>query len=498
MALGVAAACSDDSSSPGNNNPTPTGGEGGEGATTTTGGGGKGGKGGGGSGGTATTGGKQSSMGGASAGESGEAGMAGTPQMATLGEQCTTCGASECTDKLNSCKDGTECGAWLTCITACDTSECVSACDAKHEAAARVYSDVYDCLCTSCKDDCTGADACGKKTCTDENPLALMPTAPATLAETGLYELVDAAGGASGAGGASSELAMPIKISSQVHTFVPSYPLWADGATKQRYAYIPKCETIDTSDMDHWKFPVGTTFWKTFSVGDARVETRMMHRFGTGPLDWTYAAYQWPQDANATDPTLAVLASGAGVPNANGTTHDIPSEGQCLTCHNKMIDKPLGFGAIQLSHDAAAGDIAIKTISELGWLSVPAPNGFKVPGTPVQQAALGYMHGNCGGCHNEISPTPANAPQLLRLMVAETDYATSKPVTTTVNVPVLSGNAAFTGKDRIEPMEPDNSAILIRMKSRVAGVQMPPLGTKVADTDGGVKAVTDWVNSIPK
>jgi hypothetical protein len=27
-------------------------------------------------------------------------------------------------------------------------------------------------------------------------------------------------------------------------------------------------------------------------------------------------------------------------------------------------------------------------------------------------------------------------------------------------------------------------------------VQMPPLGTKVVDTDGGVKAVTDWVNSI--
>jgi hypothetical protein len=24
------------------------------------------------------------------------------------------------------------------------------------------------------------------------------------------------------------------------------------------------------------------------------------------------------------------------------------------------------------------------------------------------------------------------------------------------------------------------------------------LGTKVADTEGGVKAVTDWVNSIPK
>jgi hypothetical protein len=83
-------------------------------------------------------------------------------------------------------------------------------------------------------------------------------------------------------------------------------------------------------------------------------------------------------------------------------------------------------------------------------------------------------------------------------MVGETAYATSSPVTTTVGVTVVSGNPAFTGKQRIAPMDPDNSAILIRMKSRTPGVQMPPVGTKVADTNGGVKDVTDWVNSIPK
>jgi hypothetical protein len=38
------------------------------------------------------------------------------------------------------------------------------------------------------------------------------------------------------------------------------------------------------------------------------------------------------------------------------------------------------------------------------------------------------------------------------------------------------------------------------MEDRGTGLQMPPLNTnstKVADTNGGVKAVTDWVNSIP-
>ena len=122
---------------------------------------------------------------------------------------------------------------------------------------------------------------------------------------------------------------------------------------------------------------------------------------------------------------------------------------------------------------------------------------FQVPGTPVQQAALGYMHGNCGGCHSDKTPTPAGEPQLLRLLVGQTAYATNDSVITTVNVPVVSGNAAFAGKDRIEPNDAPNSAILIRMQSRTPGVQMPPYASKIADTDGGVKVVTDWVKSIP-
>lgn len=497
VGLGVAAACSDDSSSPGET-PPGGGGEGGEGPSTSGSGGSSAGK-----AGSPSNGGALSMSG--APGEAGQSGHGVVEPMPTLGEQCTTCGNAKCEAELKGCSDSAACSDWLSCLTACDSTECVAACDDTHADAARVYAGVYDCLCTSCKDDCAGADACGKKTCVDDHPLALMPTAPATLAETGLYELVDdGAGGAGGAGGAASvELAMPIQIAAYAHGFEPKYPLWADSATKARYGYIPKCATIDTSDMDHWKFPVGTTFWKTFTVGNAMIETRMLHRFGAGALDWTYAAYQWPKDTlggvNAMpDPTKATLVPDVGVQNANATTHDIPSVGQCKQCHNGLPEKVLGFGAIQLSHMANAGEVDIETISNLGWLSVPAPDGFNVPGTPVQQAALGYMHGNCGGCHSEITPTPAGDPQLLRLMVAETNYATNKAVTSTVGVVVQSQNGLYKGKQRIAPMDPDNSVILMRMGSRTPGQQMPPLGTEVVDTDGGMKAVTDWINSIPK
>ena len=38
----------------------------------------------------------------------------------------------------------------------------------------------------------------------------------------------------------------------------PRYPLWSDGAEKQRYLSLPPGTQIDTSNMDDWKFPVGT------------------------------------------------------------------------------------------------------------------------------------------------------------------------------------------------------------------------------------------------
>jgi hypothetical protein len=161
----------------------------------------------------------------------------------------------------------------------------------------------------------------------------------------------------------------------------------------------------------------------------------------------------------------------------------------------------LGFGAFQLSHTAKAGELDIKNLSELGWLSNPAPNGFEVPGTPVQQAALGYLHGNCGGCHNQGQSIPADNPLYLRLLTGQKTYATTDAVLKSVNVIVSSTNAAIVGKDRIEPMEPANSALLLRMEARGTTLQMPPLNTtstKLPDTLGGVKAVTDWINSIPK
>jgi hypothetical protein len=219
----------------------------------------------------------------------------------------------------------------------------------------------------------------------------------------------------------------------------------------------------------------------------------MIHRYGSGTDDWLFATYGW-NDSKPNDPAAAVIVL-HGAPNANGTLHDIPDPSACPSCHGKLPDKPLGFSAFQLSHSGAG--LTMQRLSDWGWLSVPARSGFAVPGNPVQQAALGYLHGNCGGCHNSFGQIPRENPMLLRLNVAQTNYAQTDTLLTTIGVPTINSYPELHGKPRIDPQSPENSAIYLRMSDRNK-FPMPPLASKFADADGGVAAVTAWINSLPK
>ena len=70
------------------------------------------------------------------------------------------------------------------------------------------------------------------------------------------------------------------EIHPAIRLFKPQYELWSDGEDKRRWVYIPECEKIDSSNMNDWSFPVGTRFFKEFSVGNKKVETRYIERLG--------------------------------------------------------------------------------------------------------------------------------------------------------------------------------------------------------------------------
>lgn len=298
-------------------------------------------------------------------------------------------------------------------------------------------------------------------------PLAPSSTAPDSLRATGFDSLAG------------------------VQSYEPAYALWADGSGKERHVYLPPCTTIDTSDMDHWQFPVGTRLWKHFDVDGKRIETRFLHRFGPSNDDWVMATYGWDA-AQPNDASAAKLVP-HGEPNAQGTLHDIPDPSACPSCHGKLPERVLGFGAIQLSH--AGPGLTLSQLNSEGRLSVPAAHDFKVPGTPIEQAALGYLHANCGGCHNQQGQIPRENPMLLRLSVSERSVADSNPSQTTLGVATINGYPELHGKPRVDPGSAETSTIFLRMSDRNK-FPMPPLATKFADTDGGVAAVRAWIESL--
>ena len=249
---------------------------------------------------------------------------------------------------------------------------------------------------------------------------------PQRLHETGLY--------AEGPAGAVRE---------GIIAFSPRYPLWSDGTGKRRWLYLPPGAAIDASRPDAWEFPPGTKAWKEFSY-ERRLETRLIERLADG--SWRFAAYVW--NAEGTEARLApeqgVVVPAAGAP---GGRYAVPSRTDCLACHEGAAAPILGFSAVQLTPQIKGKD-------------------------EVETAALGYLHGNCGHCHNDSGPL-AN----VELSLAQRAAAPRESAARTVRS--LEGRIA---------------ELLRRVRSPSPYVRMPPLGVTVIDAEG-VALLERWIRN---
>jgi hypothetical protein len=313
---------------------------------------------------------------------------------------------------------------------------------------------------------------------------ATAPPLPSLLSETGLFTSVETNG--------------TLVLAAGVQEYQPLYPLWSDGAEKTRWMYLPPGTSIDTTDMNHWAFPAGTKFWKEFDLNGQRLETRLVWKWGAGTDDVLYVAYWWnPEAGIANDAEEANLFFGEQ--DVNGTTHNIPAQQDCETCHNSLEEHVLGFGAIELNHTLPGANI--HTLIEAGTLTVnPALAALQIPGSATEQAALGYLHANCGNCHND-SPgypgTPAVNPMYLRLSVGTSTVQATQTYTTAVNQPTTD----FTPNGityRIEGQDPAGSCITYTMEQRDdSRYEMPTIASSIVD-DAGVAAVNAWIAILPQ
>jgi hypothetical protein len=221
------------------------------------------------------------------------------------------------------------------------------------------------------------------------------PVAPRLLSETGLY----AKGGR-------------LVVDPRNRPYSPQYPLWSDGAQKQRWVHLPPGAPIDVTNVDAWVFPAGTKFWKEFVFNGRRVETRLLWR--ASEQGWVFASYKWNEEQ--TDAAIAPADGDIGVAEIiSNRRHTIPSVEECRACHDSKRTEILGFSALQLSTDRdpnaihgeplTPGMLTLKTLMDDGVLRPRRSDLIAQPpriraDNPRARAVLGFLSTNCGMCHN--------------------------------------------------------------------------------------------------
>ena len=266
--------------------------------------------------------------------------------------------------------------------------------------------------------------------------------------------------------------------------------------------YLPPNTAIDASRIDAWEFPVGTRLWKEFGY-DRRVETRFIERLADG--SWRFAAYVW----NGED-TDAVLAAEDGavlpVDAAPAGRYVVPSRSDCLACHEGPSVPVLGVSALQLSperdplaphaeparndHANLSNLVASGRLRNLPQRFVEQPPRI-VAASPTERAALGYLHGNCGHCHND-----AGALTGLDLVLSQQADAAAQSSERTMQS-LLGHSSRFRpqGSDSAQRVARDGGThmLTLRMKTNNTLARMPPLGVQQVDAEG-VALVERWIN----
>lgn len=318
----------------------------------------------------------------------------------------------------------------------------------------------------------SGSDSCHQPSAAGD----LITRLPCLLSETGLYQ-------------ADMET-----LGEGVRPYSPLFELWSDSASKRRWIWLPPDAQIDSTEMDYWSFPAGTKLWKEFTREGVRVETRLIQKQPSGV--WYTVAYHWRSDQREAD------AVPNGVVDASGTPHDIPSAEDCLTCHSQMPDKVLGFSAIQLAHEPLdASDPLEWTLDALKAeevLTESPAEPLTLPGTDIERAFFGYLHANCGHCHNPRGTANAQTGLDMWLKVADlagpvTEFSVYKSL---YDVDIVWEDGAPSGSPRrVAPGSLEESAVYRRFVDKGEAYAMPPLATDELD-EAGRQAMEAFIESL--
>ncbi|HYP98988.1 MAG TPA: anthrone oxygenase family protein [Polyangiaceae bacterium] len=284
--------------------------------------------------------------------------------------------------------------------------------------------------------------------------------------------------------------------------FVPydvNASLYADGARKRRFVYVPEGTRIQTS-ADRWELPVGSYLVKTFSfprdlrnpaLGERLIETRFMVRTEDGFTASTYVWNHAQTDALASRGDLDVPVSWLDERGmARQLVFHVPSTSQCAACH---AGRALGFRSRQLDHLAEYDDgmhDQITHFASLGLIDRPPPAHVLLADpdgiAPLALRARSYLDANCSHCHGEGGSAE------------RTDLFWDLEHTTLAEMPTCRATRRIDGRDRVlVPGHPEQSEFLARMRSPNRRVHMPR-GPSTSADPAGISLLSAWVASLPE
>lgn len=248
------------------------------------------------------------------------------------------------------------------------------------------------------------------------------------------------------------------------------YPLWSNGADKDRRVWLPEGATIDTS-ADPWIWPDGARLFKTFEMDGEPVETRILEkRDGV----WLGGVYRWEGgEARLTDGLRETITLGSGA------TYTLPSDASCAECHaaNRDADWPLGLQPVVLGDEGLA-DVA--ALLDHPPEAAPTPEGDE-----ATAEVRGYLHSNCAFCHG-----PAGV--VAQATVVDLDLSYDAEPDLDAVAQYFHANANSDNGDPIfAPAAPDDSVLIQVMEQGL----MPPIALSTPD-DAGIAAISAWIGGL--
>jgi uncharacterized repeat protein (TIGR03806 family) len=281
---------------------------------------------------------------------------------------------------------------------------------------------------------------------------------PGTLSETGCFDPKDG------------------RVADSLFPYEVNMELWSDGAEKKRWFLVPEGKKIATTFGGRWDLPSGSVVFKTFTLGDRKVETRMFVNHEEG--GWAGYSYAW----NEAQDDAVLLHDGETRTFGDGRTWTYPSRSDCFACHNLTSGRNLGLNTAQMDKNDQIATLDARGLFDEILTGPPISDGRD--SDSIEARARGYLAVNCAICHRVNGPASGLGDYRLDLTLDAMQLCNARVQNSAVD--------AF----RLVPGKPEESAIIQRMKAH-DDTRMPPLASKVVD-ERGVKWVSDWIASIPE